>query len=100
MMSLAKSKMITFALAAAILLSLLGGVGNISAQGAYVKTFDLPTKPTTDGAYAGVDPSNQKVIYWHQQPGANQKTLEGLVDTFNKGNPWKITIQPVLKGNT
>ncbi len=99
-MSFAKSRPITFTLAVAILLALIGGVRQTSAQDTYVKTFDLPTKPTTEGDYAGVDPSNQTVIYWHQQPGNNQKVLEGMVDTFNKNNPWKIKVQPVFKGNT
>src|ERR1041384_4507335 len=99
-MSFGKSRILTFILAVSIALSLISGAGKTSAQDAYIKTFDLPAKPTADGAYAGVDPSNQTIIYWHQQPGANQKVLEGLVDTFNKNNPWKITVQPVLKGNT
>jgi len=100
MMWFARSKAITFALAAAILLSLVSGVATTAAQDTYVKTFDLTTKPTSDGAYAGVDPSNQTVVYWHQQPGNNEKVLKGMVDTFNKNNPWKITVQPLFKGNT
>ncbi len=99
-MSFAKSKALTFALAVAMFLSLVSGVAKTSAQDTYVKTFDLPTKPTTDGAYAGVDPSNQTIVYWHQQTGANQKALEALVDTFNKNNPWKITVKALAKGST
>lgn len=99
-MSFGKSRIVTFILAGAILLSLLSGAGKTAAQDAYVKTFDLPTKPSADGAYAGVDPSNQTIIYWHQQTGNNGKALEKLVDTFNKSNPWKIKVQPILKGNT
>jgi len=91
---------VTLTLIASTLLSVIGLAGPVSAQsGDYVKTFDLPTKPTTDGAYAGVDPSGATVTYWHNQPGNDQKTLEGLIAAFNQGNPWKITVKPVLKGN-
>src|SRR5262249_3868054 len=86
----------TLTIITATLLSIIGMAGSVSAQsGDYVKTFALPTKSTTDGAYAGVDPSGATVTYWHNQPGNNQKTLEGLIATFNQGNPWKIAVKPV-----
>ncbi len=99
-----KGALTSLALVTTILASVVGMAGPATAQSTapasdYVKTFDLPTKPTTNGAYAGVDPSGATVVYWHNQPGNNQKTLEALIATFNQGNPWKITVQPVLKGN-
>ena len=81
--------------------SLVSLVGSVSAQGGgkYVKTFDLSAKPGTDGAYTGVDPSGAKVTFWHSQTGKNEATLKALADKFNSGNPWKITVTPVQKGN-
>jgi multiple sugar transport system substrate-binding protein len=67
--------------------------------GDYVNTFDLPTKPTTEGAYAGVDPAGAQVVFWHSQTGPNEATLKSLADKFNQGNPWKIVIQPLNKGS-
>jgi multiple sugar transport system substrate-binding protein len=64
---------------------------------AYVKTFDLPTKPTLDGAYAGVDPAKAQVVYWHPHSGSRGKTIKSLVDKFNKENPWKIKIKQVYQ---
>src|SRR5579859_3775706 len=97
-MLLAKGRLVALVLVAALLLSI---TGTISAQstGAYVKTFDLPTKPTTDGAYAGVDPTGATVVFWHPHQGARLTAVTAAADAFNKGNPWKITIQPVYKGD-
>ncbi len=83
---------------AAMLVSISGTT--VTAQGTdYVKTFDLPTKPTTEGAYAGVDPTGAHVVYWHPHQAARQKATQAAVDKFNKGNPWKITVEPIFKGD-
>src|SRR5438105_4751798 len=96
-MLLAKGRIVALVLVAAMLMSITGAV---SAQtGGYVKTFDLPTKPTTDGAYAGVDPSGATVTWWHPHQGARLTAVTAAADAFNKGNPWKITIKPVFKGD-
>jgi multiple sugar transport system substrate-binding protein len=90
-------KLVTLLVIAATLLSL---AGSVTAQDAsYVRTFDLPTKPTTEGAYAGVDPTGAKVVYWHPHQGAREQATKNAVDKFNKENPWKITIEPIFKGN-
>src|SRR5271165_657620 len=91
-----KIRMIALVVVVAMLLSI---ASITSAQaGAYVKTFDLPTKPTTDGAYAGVDPTGAKVTFWHAQSGVNAAAIKSLADAFNAGNPWKITVTTVAKG--
>src|SRR5438128_2718700 len=77
---------------------LLGITGPATAQGDYVKTFDLKL-PVADGVYAGVDPTGAKVVYWHPHQGAREKATKDAVDTFNKNNPWKITVEPVYKGD-
>src|SRR5712691_1641435 len=96
-MLIAKSRIVDLALIAVML---MGIVGTATAQsGDYVKTFDLPTKPTTDGAYKGVDPSGAKVVFWHPHQQAREAAIKAAADKFNAGNPWHITIQPVYKGD-
>src|SRR5258708_29133076 len=95
-MFFAKSRIIALVSAVVVVLGL---VQNASAQSDYVKTFDLPVKPTTDGAYAGVDPTGATVIFWHPHQGPRLTAITAAVDKFNAGNPWKITIKPVFKGD-
>jgi len=39
------------------------------------------------------------VVYWHPHQGARQKATQDAVDKFNSGNPWKITVEPIFKGD-
>ena len=82
-MLLAKGRIVALVLVAAMLMSITGAV---SAQtGGYVKTFDLPTKPTTDGAYAGVDPSGATVVFWHPHPqGPRLTAVTAAADAFRR----------------
>src|SRR5579871_3533741 len=96
-MLFAKGRIVALVLVAAMLLSI---GGTVSAQtGGYVKTFALPTKPTTDGAYAGVDPTGATITWWHPHQGARLKAVTDAVTAFNNGNPWKIKVNPVYKGD-
>jgi len=90
------SKMAVFALIAAIALSLAPTAH--AQSGDYVPTFSLPKTPA-DGAYKGIDASGATITYWHNQTATNNDALNALADTFNKNNPWKITIKPVAKGS-
>ncbi len=92
-----KLRSLALAVSAAFLFSAI--VRTDAQTSDYVKTFDLPTKPTSEGAYAGVDATGAQVVFWHSQTGKNEATLQALADQFNKGNPWKITIQPQNKGS-
>ena len=66
-----------------VLVMLLSIAPLAGAQGgAFVATFDLPTTPTTEGELAGVDPSGQTVIYWHQHPGDREVALNEMVADF------------------
>lgn len=69
-----------------------------NAQSGYVKTFDLPKTPTTDGAYKGVDPSGTTIVWWHNHSQDRETALKAIIDKFNKGNPWKITVNELYKG--
>ncbi len=66
--------------------------------GEYVKTFDLPKTPATDGAYKDVDPSGVTFVWWHNHTQARETALKAIIDKFNAGNPWKITVNPLNKG--
>src|SRR5258708_1717544 len=64
----------------------------------YVLTFDLSTTPTTSGAYAGIDPSNADVVFWHQQTKVREQAIKDAATKFNQNNPWHITVTPIYKG--
>jgi ABC-type glycerol-3-phosphate transport system substrate-binding protein len=50
--------------------------------------------------FAGVDPKGVSLKYWHQYSNARQEaTVRGLVETFNKVNPYGITVEPISQGS-
>jgi multiple sugar transport system substrate-binding protein len=50
--------------------------------------------------FAGVDPSGVTVTYWHQYNSPGQlATVTGLVNAFNAGNPYGITVNAIAQGN-
>lgn len=72
----------------------------VNAQEAdFVNTFDLPTEPAAEGPLAGVDPSGQTVVYWHQHTGSREEFLNAMVEEFNAGNPWGITVEASNQGS-
>lgn len=87
-------------LALVLVLAMLVSVAPlVSAQGGeFVATFDLPAEPASDGPLAGVDPSGQTVVYWHQHSGDRETQLAGLIEEFNANNPWGITIDASNQG--
>lgn len=54
--------------------------------------------PAADGAYAGVDPSGQTVVWWHQHSGSREEGLLTLVEKFNADNPCGITVEAQNQG--
>jgi len=54
--------------------------------------------PAADGAYAGVDPSGQTVVWWHNHSGSREENLKPLLDEFNQSNPCGITIDAQNQG--
>lgn len=90
-------RVLTLVLALVMLLSVAPMVG---AQGGdeFVATFDIPTTPTTEGDLAGIDPSGQTVVYWHQHSGDRETQLMGMVEEFNTNNPWGITVEASNQG--
>ena len=89
----------TLAMAMLAVVAAFGVVPAASAQSGYVKTFSLPTKPATQGAYQGVDPTGAQISMWYQFTGGTEKAFQALVSTFNQSNPWKITLTATAKGS-
>ena len=90
------NRVLALVLVLAMLLSVAPLVG--AQGGEFVKTFDIPTTPTTEGPLAGIDPSGQTVVYWHQHSGDRETQLNGMVDDFNTNNPWGITVDASNQG--
>ena len=90
------NRVLALVLALAMLLSLAPIVG--AQGGEFVATFDLPVEPAAEGPLAGVDPSDQTVVYWHQHSGDRETALNELVAEFNANNPWGITVEASNQG--
>jgi multiple sugar transport system substrate-binding protein/sn-glycerol 3-phosphate transport system substrate-binding protein len=54
--------------------------------------------PSTEGEYAGVDPSGQTVVWWHQHSGAREEGLVAMIEEFNSTNPCGITVEGQNQG--
>ena len=54
--------------------------------------------PAAEGAYAGVDPSGQTVVWWHQHSGSREERLKTLIEEFNTTNEFGITIDAQNQG--
>lgn len=90
------NRVLALVLAVAMMMSLVPMVG--AQGGEFVATFDLPVEPASEGPLAGVDPSGQTVVYWHQHSGDREAALGELVAEFNDGNPWGITVEASNQG--
>ncbi|GAB4573490.1 MAG: hypothetical protein Kow0077_15990 [Anaerolineae bacterium] len=87
-----------FAIALALLI-IIAPVSSLHAQGGGGgQTFSLPVKPAEAGPLAGVDPSGQRVVYWHQHTGDRVAVLDAQVARFNADNPWGITVEAINQG--
>ncbi len=55
--------------------------------------------PSTEGAYAGVDPSGQAITWWHNHSGSREEALAPIVQEFNESNPCGITLEAQNQGS-
>ncbi|MCB0041362.1 MAG: extracellular solute-binding protein [Caldilinea sp.] len=55
--------------------------------------------PAADGAYAGVDPSGQAVVWWHNHSGSREEKLLPLIAQFNESNECGITVEAQNQGS-
>jgi multiple sugar transport system substrate-binding protein/sn-glycerol 3-phosphate transport system substrate-binding protein len=53
----------------------------------------------TEGPLAGVEPSGQTVVWWHNHSGSREEKLKALLGEFNAGNPCNISIDPQNQGS-
>ncbi len=54
--------------------------------------------PAADGELAGVDPSGQTVVWWHNHSGSREEQLLTIVDQFNADNECGIIVEPQAQG--
>ncbi len=56
--------------------------------------------PTSPEMVDAIDFGTKKtlVIYWHNRPQADQDFLQGMLDEFNKSNPYGITAEAEIAG--
>lgn len=52
-----------------------------------------------EGAYAGVDPTGQTVVWWHNHSGSREEKLKALIAEFNESNEYGITIDAQNQGS-
>ena len=62
------------------------------------RPLTCPPKPAADGAYKGIDPAGATIVFWHNHSQDRETALKAIIDRFNKGNPWKITVNEIYKG--
>ncbi len=51
------------------------------------------------GPYEDVDPSGQRVVFWHQHGGVREAGLSRIVERFNEENPYGITVVAEFQGS-
>ncbi|HEX6387202.1 MAG TPA: extracellular solute-binding protein [Anaerolineae bacterium] len=52
-----------------------------------------------DGPFAGVDPSGQTIVWWHNHSGSREELLLPLVEQFNETNACGITVEAQNQGD-
>jgi len=51
-----------------------------------------------DGSFAGVDPSGQTIVWWHNHSGSREENMLPLIDQFNQTNACGITVEAQNQG--
>lgn len=47
-----------------------------------------------DGPLAGVDPTGQEIVWWHEHGGSREERMIPLIEEFNETNACGITVNP------
>jgi multiple sugar transport system substrate-binding protein len=55
--------------------------------------------PAADGELAGVDPSGQTVVWWHNHSGSREEGLKALIAEWSGNNPCGIVVDAQNQGN-
>lgn len=53
----------------------------------------------TEGPFAGVDPSDVSIVWWHNHSGSREENMLPLIDEFNNTNPCGITVEAQNQGS-
>ncbi len=61
-------------------------------------TMPAKGKPDQDNMYDGIDPANQRVIFWHPFTGVHKDALQEIIDAFNMSNEWGISVVAEYQG--
>jgi len=56
------------------------------------------TLAATDDPWAAVDPTGQKIVFWHNHTRGRQQALQTIVQEFNHTNPYRITVTQEYQG--
>ncbi len=62
-------------------------------------TATVPVAASGDLPYENVDPTGQKIVFWHNQTGSKEDALKAIVDDFNKTNQYGITLEAINQGS-
>ncbi len=57
--------------------------------------FLLPAQGTP---LSGIDPTGARITFWYQHSGDRDRAMLGMLDEFNRTNPWKITVRGEYAG--
>lgn len=52
-----------------------------------------------DGPFAGVDPSGQSIVWWHNHSGSREERMLPLIEEFNAANACGITLEAQNQGS-
>ena len=85
-------------LSAALAVSACTAVPTAPAAEAPAAEAPAAEAPAAEGAYAGVDPSGQTVVWWHQHSGSREEGLLELIAEFNATNEYEITVEAQNQG--
>lgn len=55
--------------------------------------------PAADGELAGVDPSGQTVVWWHNHSSTREEKLQAIIAQFNSDNECGITVEAQNQGS-
>lgn len=70
-----------------------------AAEAPAAATEAATEEATAEGAYAGVDPTGQTVVWWHNHSGSREEKLMALLAEFNASNEYGITIDAQNQGS-
>jgi multiple sugar transport system substrate-binding protein len=48
--------------------------------------------------WSTVDPTGQKIVFWHNHTRGRQQALQAIVEAFNRTNPYRITVTQENQG--